>query len=166
MVVADLRPSARDLLIAAKEYRVPMDLESLAAKLGVDVLPVSDWPNEFSGQVVYDGGDRPQVQYNTNHSTTRIRFTVAHELAHVVLHLNPGEPRIMPRDTTFRAASREEVEANLYAADLLIPLPLLHEVIEDVGRDYRRLAEIFTVSKQAMLYRLSAYDAVVDALEN
>lgn len=113
----------------------------------------------------------------------RQRFTVAHEIGHYRMHvvaenmqmnghlcsaasvaLNdeqnnlalPGfesspatAQRLSPID-----ARRIEVEANTFAAELLMPAILIEQAIEESGRDVRLLAQMFNVSQQAMQYRL------------
>ena len=40
----------------------------------------------MSGYIIRESGDDFQIFYNGNHPETRQRFTVAHELAHYLLH--------------------------------------------------------------------------------
>ncbi|NTW97098.1 MAG: ImmA/IrrE family metallo-endopeptidase [Oscillochloris sp.] len=53
-----------------------------------------------------------------------------------------------------RDIRRLEIEANAFAAELLIPAPLVEQAVARYGKDVRALAEIFDVSQQAMQIRL------------
>jgi DNA helicase II / ATP-dependent DNA helicase PcrA len=49
---------------------------------------------------------------------------------------------------------RREIEANAFAAELLIPARLIEQAVDRYGKDISALAELFDVSRQAMQYRL------------
>lgn len=51
---------------------------------------------------------------------------------------------------------RIEVEANTFAAELLMPAPLVERAIDEYGKDINTLASKFEVSRQAMQYRLES----------
>lgn len=64
-----------------------------------------------------------------------------------------------PTPTTKPAASNQEIrqreiEANAFAAELLMPAPLVERAVERYGKDIAALAELFDVSRQAMQLRL------------
>lgn len=96
------------------------------------------------------------------------RFTIAHELGHRALH--PGHELILDvpvrfnmRDgTSGTATDLEEIEANAYAAALLIPARMIREQISQLPPAWRRepdeaataLARIFKVSPSALNFRL------------
>jgi hypothetical protein len=71
----------------------------------------------------------------------RQRFTVAHELGHATLRHEVPEDRI-------------EVEANAFAAELLLPRPALAQAVS-AGLGFRAIAGRFQASRQATLYALS-----------
>ena len=51
---------------------------------------------------------------------------------------------------------RIEIEANTFAAELLMPAALVENAIDEYGKDVSTLAAKFEVSRQAMQYRLEA----------
>jgi DNA helicase-2/ATP-dependent DNA helicase PcrA len=64
-----------------------------------------------------------------------------------------------PTQTTRPAASHQEIrqreiEANAFAAELLMPASLVEQAVERYGKDVPALAELFDVSRQAMQFRL------------
>ncbi len=98
----------------------------------------------------------------------RQRFTVAHELGHWALH--PGRllifdrpMRVNRRDSvSAMATDREEIQANAFAAALLMPERLVRQSVSELpaseGRDpdraAARLAGLFDVSTLAMSFRI------------
>jgi Zn-dependent peptidase ImmA (M78 family) len=122
---------------------------------------------EVSG-MTYREGKRAVIGLNSAHHPRRQRFTAAHEVGHIVLH--PGRPltidsniRVNFRDpTSSLATDTEEIEANAFAAALLMPAKHVVSEAEDLvnsgvrSRD-RLVAELaarFDVSPEAMGYRL------------
>lgn len=144
----------------------PVDLDAIAVSLGVEIR-LFDLKADVSG-ILYRDGDRRIIVVNKEHSTERQRFTIAHELGHLMLH--KGQPvhvdegfRINLRDRRSATAEDvEEVEANAFAADLLMPAKWLRADVEqqfiDLADDaaMSALAKRYGVSTQAMAYRLAA----------
>lgn len=112
--------SARDLVYRALEHGwtgPPFDPVALAELHSVDVYP---------GQGVFDAaltgtGRRPAIEYNPEQSPARIRYSVAHEVAHTLFPdfaeriRHRGGPRQRPDDWQL------ELLCNLAAAELLMP---------------------------------------------
>jgi Zn-dependent peptidase ImmA (M78 family) len=57
-------------------------------------------------------------------------------------------------DTFEQEARRREVQANQFAAALLMPARMVEEIYQEVTKDIAEIARIFKVSKEAMGYRL------------
>ena len=71
-------------------------------------------------------GDRCYVFYNMEQPPGRVRFTIAHELGHVLLgHLGDGELTVYNRESSSENAP-EEHTANVFASRLLAPACVLH----------------------------------------
>ena len=74
-----------------RKYQNPdfVDVETLAGELGMKVC-YSKQPVNISGAIFKNekvGGSRGYVCFvNNTHSTERQRFTIAHEIAHFILH--------------------------------------------------------------------------------
>jgi Zn-dependent peptidase ImmA (M78 family) len=116
-----------------------------------------------------DGKRRSAIVVNSTESPLRQRFTVAHELGHFVLghrqrlYVNSTISVNFRDSSSGLATKREEVEANQFAAALLMPDDLVDaKVNELLGQDSAlgdeelaiRLARNFQVSSLAMQYRL------------
>lgn len=71
-------------------------------------------------------GNRCYVFYNMEQPPGRVRFTIAHELGHVLLgHLGDGEHTVYNRESSSEDAP-EEHTANVFASRLLAPACVLH----------------------------------------
>lgn len=137
----------------------PVDVYEIAQNNGLEIIEVK-FPEEqadISGFVTIQDGTG-KLYVNLSDSPTRRRFTVAHELGHWRLHRD--ELRSNPqRSILFRIAIGKlnndpiERDANVFAANLLVPLELLRE--HKSGRSVEELAKLFNVSTEVIGYRLS-----------
>ena len=99
-------------------------------------------------------------------SPGRRRFTIAHEIAHWVLHVPDASAKLDPgcraddvsEDDEGAARSRgrrrREAEANIFARELLMPEVMIVAQAAETGRNLPALAERFDVSVPAMRLRL------------
>lgn len=101
--------------------------------------------------------DTKVIFIDTKSKPGRQRFTVAHEIGHIVLnHLNEGNNlSIACRDSMSSPskANLQEIEANAFAAALLMPEPLVRWAYK-ISRNAHDLAMFLGVSHQAMERRL------------
>lgn len=137
-----------------KDGGLPIDPIRIAAEMGVPVT--ADASLEGSGHyeptASREGG--PLITYNPKESPVRQRFTIAHELGHHVLR-HGARDRDTPENFTLGASDPVEVDANKFAADLLMPPQLVRAMVEVKNiRSLRQLARLFNVSTAAMGYRL------------
>ena len=85
------------------------------------------------------------IEVNTSRHVHAQRFTIAHELGHHVMgHDSCG------------SVDLQERQANVFAAELLIPLPLLRHALTKI-RGLGALSQLFLVSKEAMQYKLNEH---------
>jgi hypothetical protein len=92
----------------------------------------------------------------------RTRFTLAHELGHWICHCLGGRPEPIycrPGDLELEVDLRLEREANVFAAELLMPEPAVREAFAADG-EVRHLAARFAVSPEAMQWRLYNFGLV------
>lgn len=128
--------------------RPPVPVELIALQLGV--LLKEQASTEWIGKVD-PTVDPPAIWINSSDALVRQRFTMAHEIGHLLLHpLN----RLL-RDTTFaRPGDVIEEEANEFAASLLMPLWMLEPVAKIPNTKASDLAAWFKVSPGALAIQL------------
>lgn len=100
-------------------------------------------------------------------SPGRRRFTIAHELGHWVCHVLEGYRAPVycrPADLTETADRALEREANIFAAELLMPEPRVRTAVAHTG-DRTELAARFSVSQEAMHWRLYSFGLATDKPE-
>jgi len=144
--------------IADHQDVIPVRLSSLAQALGIRVKGAT-LPPGISGEL------RPSdmgfvIKVNRHDPSKRQRFTVAHEIAHFLLHREEIGQGISD-DVLYRSdlSDRREQEANRLAADILMPDAKVEEQAEDaremgVGDLALDLADRFNVSEGAMRIKL------------
>ena len=138
--------------------KAPIQPNAIAEGLGAIVVTQELEP-DVSGMLVRES-DGLIIGVNKHHAPVRRRFTIAHELGHLELHRG----RVLILDTPVRvdfrdgASSREESEANRFAAALLMPQEMVVRAAAAASRDpdelIKSLAREFRVSPAAMGYRL------------
>lgn len=151
--------SLNDALAIIREHQksIPVQTVDLARDLGLRVYKVPNWSNDLSGMIRKneDNSGGFDIFVNAAHPYVRRRFTIAHEIAHAVLH-----PQLIGDGITDDALYRSglsntvEAQANRLAADILMPRERLGELIESGITDIDTLADRFKVSTQAMAIRL------------
>jgi hypothetical protein len=146
-------------VVARHQKEPPVRLGPIAKELGIKVslIPLG---RSIAGQIMRDPAGSPSgfsILINSDDATNRQRFTLAHELAHYILHRDLIESGIVD-DTMYRSelGSVYETQANQLAADILMPIRLIKKYREQhPDSDFRELAKLFDVSEQAMKIRLS-----------
>lgn len=147
-------------------FELPINLENLAEKAGIQIKYVDD--PETSGFAYQKSGVK-YIGVNNNESHVRQRFTIAHELGHMFLHrqdplrYDPTADFVFYRDEkSTMGIDPKEIEANAFAAELLMPEDIVRKEIKDMkGIDLHdpeavgRLADKFGVSQAAIAVRLT-----------
>lgn len=130
------RDAAWRILLDCRIDRLPVDLNVICKKLGVRTVSykaantliaergLSDIVARSDGLTFY-AGDMPVILYNESCIAGRIRFTVAHELGHIILgHVAPGSVTTVNREPD-PEDDPQETTANQFAARLLAPACVL-----------------------------------------
>jgi Zn-dependent peptidase ImmA (M78 family) len=140
---------------------IPVQVGSLAASLGLEVKIVALEPN-ISGEIRPSDTSQSgyKIRINRHEQKTRQRFTIAHEMAHYLLHRDRIGTGISD-NVLYRSGLSNEIEweANRLAAELLMPRVAVKEELEKIGgiatlETARDLADVFQVSLPAMKIRL------------
>lgn len=137
----------------------PVNVVGLAEALGIKV-----WEKNFEGNISgvvkpdpNNGGPSGYSIYvNAGDSYTRKRFTVAHEIAHFLLHRNK-DTKEFSDDLKYRSpgvSDQLEAQANRLAADILMPRRLIRELLDKGVTEPTDMAARLQVSPKAMEIRL------------
>lgn len=147
-----LSVESKELIIKFhSEY--PVKLGSIAKELGV-VVKLATLPANISGEIKEDNGI-VIIRVNQHDVKARQRYTLAHEIAHFLLHKHLLSDGISD-DVLYRSAQSNEIEAeaNRLAADILMPMQHIDEC-------YKRH---FKGKKDAVLYEAIATDLGVSTI--
>lgn len=147
--------------------KTPVPVDEIASRLGIEVRYAPYRGGDVSGMIYRDEG-RVVIGVNSLHHPNRQRFTIAHEIGHYLMH--EGKEVHIDRDFSIKinlrdsnsskAVDREEIEANRFASELLMPFELLAEDLRDREIDVdnegliKELAQKYKVSQQAMTFRV------------
>lgn len=166
------------LLERARVVEAPVNVEDLALRLGLEVRYERNFRSDLSGVLVKQAA-KSTIGINASHPKTRQRFSIAHEIGHFWLgHAGDmfvdeakGRASIVFRDgRSSEGTEVPEMEANRFAAAVLMPASLLivslkrvvnagtalseKEVVAQLAREYQ-------VSPQAMRIRLTSLGLMV-----
>lgn len=163
--------AAQQVLDREKIDQWPVRIDRIAKRNGIKIQ-YSPLDDELSGMAFYKDGVAV-VGVNARHHVRRQRFTIAHELGHIELHddvLRKGMHvdkviTMLNRDTRSTTGTISiEIEANQFAAELLMPRDLVLRYMDERGLDYGMvpdddaidaMARAFNVSTTAMTYRIA-----------
>ncbi len=158
---------ARELLERLNIKSIPTPVEKVAKLLGAQVR-FSPLDEELSGMVYIKDGV-PIIGVNSLHHPNRQRFTIAHELGHLEMHkamitsevhVDKSFPALMRNTVSSTGTEQIEIEANKFAAELLMPMEEVKKALANKQSDIdddspiEEIAKKFKVSKQALEYRL------------
>lgn len=145
--------SAALILRELWDKSIPVDIENIIKSLSIIIVIKNDLKSDGYADISRD--DQREIVINGNHSTLRQRFAMAHELGHHALMHS------LPRDGDNIASygiDYFEIEANNFAAEILIPIePLSMDIsffTENGLIQVQKLADKYHVSYDAMYYRL------------
>jgi Zn-dependent peptidase ImmA (M78 family) len=137
---------------------LPVDPIRIARQLGVEVY-VADLDPGWSGALMKQPFQDPEIYLSRWDSLNRQRFSCAHELGHYVLRSEEAGDDLAysyvdKRDARASSGTEaEEVYANQFAAALLMPQDLVRSEHQR-GGTAASLALMFGVSAEAMGFRL------------
>lgn len=159
--------SAKNILKKFNIQERPIDVEKIAKLLKIKIVKLSFENNEVSGLLKRKGSEgKPVMAINENHPKERQRFTIAHEIGHFILHdtslVHVDTEKVYFRDNNSSTATKaKEIQANQFAAELLMPNFLLIEDLKKIlDADGKvidaipKLSKEYKVSDQAMLIKV------------
>lgn len=154
--LAEARHAARKLLKDARvinpAVQINQVLPTVKQSFDLTVKGVDD--AVFSGKgdaITQTRGSSVFILFNNARATVRKRFSVAHEIGHLYLghlHGNSGS------ELDASSNNFDEVEANEFAAHLLIPPEMLRKDVKAGIKDVAELIKRYEVSEEAMWWQL------------
>lgn len=96
------------------------------------------------------------VEFNDKHPVVRKRFSVAHEIGHLILGHS-----IKNDIFSYSTKDATEVEANIFASELLMPYDWLKRDLKESGVNIENLSKKYWVSKEALGWRLANSDGLL-----
>lgn len=126
------------------------NLVDLVERSGVLIFEC-DFPEGLvDGVTIRTEHTSPCIFLNTNQPNDRMRFTLAHELGHIIMHKNPSVTM--------------ETEANAFAAELLMPAHRLKEELATTKLlKYAELKSKWKTSMASLIYRASTLNAITES---
>lgn len=171
--------AAKRILKKYPGQRLPIKVEVIAKDLGASIAYDRFENDSNMSAMLYRDSKKTVIGVNSLHSILRQRFSIAHEIGHLVLH--NGELYIdRSAKVNFRdhraslAIDSEEIEANTFAAELLMPENIvITETKRFVNNNSKSdpselivsLAKKFKVSQKAIDYRLQNLHLIVSIPE-
>lgn len=162
-----IRALAHRLLEKNRVEEAPVPVEAIARSEGLRIA-FDSLEGDISGFLLRRTGTAV-IGVNTHHPRVRQRFTIGHELGHHLLfprndiHVDHVFDLRLRDHLASRGVDAEEMEANLFAAELLMPQPFLSRDLEEVevidlldDGDLKSLARQYEVSLQALMIRLTS----------
>ncbi len=157
------RKLARDLLKKSGVKKPPTSLRVVIECLQKDynynlaIFLNSTLGNNISGILITIEGDKQtekynEIHYNQNHNWYRRRFTIAHEIGHLLLNTSCDESFL-----NFDSIKKPiEIEANQFAAELLVPLFSIKKDLRESSAQIPDLAWKYIVSQKTMGWKISS----------
>jgi len=141
----------------------PVEIVRICQAEGISVFE-ENLPKNVSGFIVIQNdhfeyyGTGRLIAVNIRDSASRRRFTIAHELAHYILHKDESQEFYAHRDTGQNGGI--ENEANIFASCVLMPKALVISLLRDLRENATsamkivHIAKNFAVSQDASRVRL------------
>jgi len=170
---------AYELLKELSIKTIPTPLDEIAKHFNITIQE-DDFEGDISGVLFRDPDENQTIiGVNSRHFKQRQNFTIAHELGHFMLHEGnkfriDRNFRVNFRDNnSSQATDFEEIEANAFAAALLMPENKVREVVKkklkegidlEDSKELEKMASQFGVSEQALLIRLVKLGYIEDLM--
>lgn len=153
------RQHAEKVLRDLKIKDIPIPVEDIAVKLGAKLsYEPFEGKDEISG-VLFRDNDRIVIGINSSHAKTRQRFSIAHEIGHLVLHKGAifiDKTVRLNRDAkSSMAIDPQEIDANRFAAALLMPEKAVSVEAKRRLLKKSKLPELFLIDELAAAFQVS-----------
>lgn len=143
---------ARKIRYELKLYRGPVsNLTAILENYGVIILKIDFGTDKIDGLTTVTASNRKVIFLNSQMPNDRTRFSLAHELGHLIMHI----------ETPARSVEDAEREADEFASEFLMPAD---EITNDLNYvDFPSLAQLkkkWLVSMRALVRRARDLDVI------
>jgi len=133
----------------------------------IELFEKSDLPKNICGMVTFINDGYEIIIVNKHQLKGRKRFTVAHEIGHIVLgHCKKNIP-LFDTETTINiniTMMWQERQANIFATELLMPIREFKNIYFNQHIiSPENIADYFQVSKQAARIRITEINPIVNS---
>lgn len=151
------RDRAWKTLIECIVNQLPVNLAVIANSYNISIIKYSQSNGTFTGDgfsTMIDG--KLIIYYNDiDYPITRQRFTIAHELGHCLLgHVLEGEKTFRFNSESDKYNDPEEIQANVFARDILMPATVLHSLNANSAEDIAKICNVSMQSAEIRYKRL------------
>ena len=158
MMKKEIESGVEKMLATYNLKSAPIPVEDIARKNDISIGRTPS--NKFSGLLFRKDNGPSFIAVNSTESSVRQRFTIAHELGHYFLHPNKNTFIDFRDNKKNILRGQKEVQANQFAAALLMPKKLLEKDVSSIAKEglseehIKFLAKKYMVSEGAMSFRL------------
>jgi Zn-dependent peptidase ImmA (M78 family) len=150
---------AREFVAAVNPTTIPVDVAAYATQLGAIIRIETDLGNGESGWSFENRG-KHYICVNAKDQEERRRFTVCHEIAHIVLCF-PSDHKVSW--WSYAKRSPEEVLCDVFAAELLLPYKLFKPVVDKEQISFGTVVDLADRFEASLTATGSRFSAVVSA---
>lgn len=150
------RNKAWETLIKCNITSLPINLATIARLNNITILKYSDSKQNLTGDgFSLNVNNVNVIYYNDKKPKARIRFTLAHELGHCLIgHLKFGKTYNRNSEKDFDGMDVYEMQANVFARDLLMPATVLHSLKVSSAEEISKICNVSMQSAEIRYERL------------
>lgn len=136
-------------LLGYKQNEPVLNIFNLLESNGIVVVEFDDVTEKFDGVSFKTDNGTPVIIINKNFSNDRKRFTLAHELGHLLMHILEDFPI-----SDYRNEKEREKEANDFASEFLMPEEGIKNSLYGMNLyDLAPLKKYWLTSKQSIIWK-------------
>lgn len=151
---------ARALVAKVNPGAIPVSVETYAESVGATIRREPDMEPDEAGWSFKNNG-RHYICVNANDSPERGRFTVCHEIAHIVLEL-PSDHKELPW-WSYAQRSPDEIMCDVFAAELLLPHHLFKSEVERAEISFGAIDQLADLAEVSTTATGSRFATAIDA---
>lgn len=142
----------------AQDY---IDVVKLAHSFGIEVYG-RDFKDNTSSYIEFDDNKRFNIYVNKYHSKERQRFSIAHEIAHFILHEDEiKKNKKVAREDVASLSKKEEMEADNLAASILMPEKWIEKFLKQLKANKNQKLDEFVIEAVARKFNVSIPASIV-----